>query len=212
MPDALSGTIPRACLSRWRHETDGEYTGAELSAIAREKLELIHRFAEDVRAQRVFNAYGRLVHTLHEVFMRSKESRRALREAEERIVEAVSRCGDRLPEHKAIKIFGISRSTYQHWLQEVKARCDRSTLLLCRRRYPFQLLAHEVRCMQRLLTDPGLAQWPVRTIAPHAARHSRVHASLNTWYRYRKLLGIARPSTPRAARKVGVRATTPYRI
>ena len=173
---------------------------------------MLQRFADDRRAQRVFIAYGRLVHALRDICSQAKHYHQTLRNAKERIVDTVQQCTGSLGVDRAIRVFGISRSTYQDWLQRVKAKCDRSTLLLCRRRYPYQLLAKEIQCMKRLLMDPTLSHWPVRSIALYAARTRLIHASRNTWYRYRRLLGITRPVLSRAERKPGIRACTPDQI
>lgn len=93
----------------------------------------------------------------------------------------------------------------------MKAACDRSAILLCKRRYPFQLLGEEVQRIKRLLTDPDLAEWPVRSIALYASRMGIVQASLNTWYRYRELLGVRRrlPKNRSSRHRKGIRATKP---
>lgn len=188
----LFQTIPKTNISRWRREKEDKYVGFELNGIAQEKLELIQQFAEAKNFQRVFIAYGRLQHIFKSVVTSASNFKQTVRKSREKIVEVVQRVSPVIGVKNAIRVFGISRSTYQHWLIETLVKCDESLLALCRRRYPSQLLPNEVKAMKHLLTDPDLAHWPIISVAHYAMRTKVVSASISSWYKYAKLLQIRR--------------------
>jgi len=135
VPTELLRKIPSSCVSRWKYESNEKYVGCELNSIAKEKLELIQDFAKSKNAQRVFVAYGRLVNTLVTIVTEAKEYSKMIRQVKEKVVEVIDQCSQTLSVSKCLKVFRISSSTYQHWLVQVKAKCDPSALLLCKRKY-----------------------------------------------------------------------------
>jgi hypothetical protein len=72
----------------------------------------------------------------------------------------------------------------------VKSECVESYFSLCNRIHPNQLTKPEVTTLKELLTSPKLIHWPIRSIHAHAFRENLITASLSTWYKYRKLLGV----------------------
>jgi putative transposase len=76
--------------------------------------------------------------------------------------------------------------------------------------HPNQLLLSETDVMKKLLNDPDLRFWPLRSVYYHALRKKWVSMSLSTWYCYAKLLGVVRLK-PRSVKKyeMGIRANQP---
>lgn len=209
----LKASIPRSNISRWRNEPNDKYVGFELNSISTDQLDQLKAFARDERAQRVFAAYDGLRTTLSSILHGAKQYHRTLREQKVRIVHAIEQAGGIIGVAKAVEYFKLSRSTYQSWLQEVKFKCDYSALLLCRKRYPFQLLPKEVETIRQMLTNPDLLHWPIRSVAAHARRVGALLASDNSWYKYRHVLGVRRYfRRPKRKNKVGIRATAPDQI
>ena len=93
---------------------------------------------------------------------------------------------------KLIAYFRISKTTYHNWLLDVKVKCSASYFELCTRKYGTQLTKPETLIMKDALTNPKYTHWPVASIAYHYQRENLLHATVNTWYKYRKLFGMAR--------------------
>ena len=113
-----------------------------------------------------------------------------IREQKEKVVNTVLQAAKTITVQNAVKIFGISRATFQNSLTQVKFKCENSVFSLCRKQYPNQLRSPEVEQMKSLLTAPYFKHWPIVSICYYAIRKGLLSASPATWYKYNKLLGI----------------------
>jgi putative transposase len=112
---------------------------------------------------------------------------------------------------KAIKLFGISRSTYRTWAMEAFFKCEQSVAKMCNNAYPQQLTVPEVHKMHKMLSSEKYLHWPIVSVAFYAMKKSLLKAHPNTWYKYAKLMQIKRRRKRKFIRKyeVGIRATAP---
>ncbi|MCB9236216.1 MAG: transposase family protein [Bacteroidia bacterium] len=210
LPQGIQTQIPRSNILRWRCEVNEKYFGSELNDICSEKLELLQSFAKHKAAQRTFRAYLRLFLTFQQIVFQVAGVSERLRKAKSDIVNAVLKASNTLRPGKSIRIFRISRSTWQDWLVRVKHPCPESFEFLCLKRRPNQATTGEVVRIKALLTDPDLMQWPVCSVAWYALREGIVSLSLSTWYKYNRLLVIRRPLPCKRDRQIeGLRATQP---
>lgn len=90
----------------------------------------------------------------------------------------------------ALKVFRLSRSTFNRWILQLKAECVYNYLNLCTRRMLQQLTRNETDAMRKLLADPKFSHWGITSLAYYAMRKNLVMASPATWYKYNQLLGI----------------------
>ncbi|MDH5381815.1 MAG: hypothetical protein OEW75_13225 [Cyclobacteriaceae bacterium] len=93
-----------------------------------------------------------------------------LREQKEKVVSTVLHAAKTITIENAIKVFGISRATFQTWLVQVKFKCENSVFSFCRKQYPNQLRPGEVETMKSLLTDPEFKHWPIVSLCYYAIR------------------------------------------
>ena len=209
-----TATIDPSLLWRWKQESPRKYFGGELAALASEKEELIKEFVERENLQRIFQAYLKLVAVLISILSESKAVAKLLRSAKSKVVNAVLEAKESINIESCFRLFMISRSTFQNWLMEIRYKCDQSWFYICNRRRPNQLTRPEIRKMKELLESERFKSWPVVSVWHYASRNGLLHTSLQTWYKYRKLLGIRRPFalTIKKSRPVGIRVAEPNQL
>lgn len=200
VPPELWRSIHPSCKSRWRRHAREVIGLPEPAYVPR---------SADLEARTRTLAYARLLRAMVRILEPSPIVRRALRAAMPAVVDAVQAERKVLGLRAALQVFGLSPSTYHAWVRQVNARCARSPLQRCRSRHPLQLGADEVQRMRQLLTAPERAHWPICSIALAAARDGVLYASLNTWYRYARLLGLTRRVHRKPRYGPGIRAKKP---
>ena len=209
VPDNYKKQINRSLIWKWKNEPADKYFGSEIAA---GETEMLQDFVMNKKVQKVICAYFRLILTLTDIVSCIRGINKILYSEKERIVDVIQKVKATIPVKKAVKIFKISRSTYQSWLIDVKAQCFESYFQSCTRVYPNQLTKREVSEMEKLLTDKKNEFWPVNSIAYYALRKKIVIASRQTWYKYVKLLKIKRPIIKKKIKHTGIRADAPNKI
>ena len=182
--------IPRSSQHRFRNTDFLEYFGIELSEGIAEKLELIKLFAGDKTAMRIYKAYILIQHIYIKCFVAVPEEVPV--EKKKRIVSLVERFRDLIGFEKILKLLKLTKYRFYQFCDQVKHQCRESVFKLCRRIHPNQLTPHETGKMKQLLEDKEFMGWPVFSVAHYALRKGIVAASVNTWYKYAKLLGIVK--------------------
>lgn len=92
---------------------------------------------------------------------------------------------------RALKLLGISHSTYRTWGMEVYYKCTHSLKKICSH-YPQQLTLQEVKKMHRMLMHKNFLHWPILSVAYYSARHYILKAHPNTWYKYTRFTNVKR--------------------
>lgn len=124
-----------------------------LNGIAREQLEILRQFIEHHAAKRAFSAYLRIHCTYRAIIQRGHELRKLLFNARKELVDVIQSVRPTIGITKAVRILGMSRTTFQNWLLETKVKCNHSYLGWCNRIRPHQLSRPEVMDIRRLVTD-----------------------------------------------------------
>ena len=103
----------------------------------------------------------------------------------------------------ALHLFNISKSTFYSWSFQVKHYCHDSFFGKCIRRWPNQLPLSSVEIIKSLCNDDIFKGWPMVSIAFYARREKILNVSVNTWYKYARLIGIT-SKTPRCLKKLRI--------
>ena len=90
-------------------------------------------------------------------------------------MDAIERGKQTIGIARGIKLFGISRSTFQTWAMEKYFHCGQSLSTMCNNAHPQQLTVNEVHKMHRMLTSEDYLHWPIISVA--YAEHTR-HRSI----------------------------------
>jgi hypothetical protein len=203
--EALRQAIPASTASTWRN-TAFSYTGSECREIFDESLEFHELFHDHQRLKRVLTTIARawiqLDGLLKPVFRKSKVFR-------SKILDEIQRLTTVISEPIALKLTGWTKAGFNYHIERVRHRCMDSAVQLCRRLHPRQLSVREVTKMTELLKGEAMKCWPVASIAWYAKRNGLVIASLSTWYKYSRRLGIVRETTRHKHKYEGLKSTAP---
>jgi putative transposase len=95
-----------------------------------------------------------------------------------------------IPIDDALRVFNISRATYQHYKTLVLNKCDSSYFEWCVKKYLNQLLTKEVLKIKEYLENKEYQFWSKSSVYLLALRNKDVSVCLTTFYKYAKLLGL----------------------
>ena len=211
LPDVYRKQIHRSLISKWKREAPDKYFGYELNENIEEVYEILQKVSEDLKLQKALKHFYRINKTLKDILGSGKEYFDKLKEHKYQVVDSIQRCKKTIGIVKAVKLYGISRSTYRTWAMQAFFKCEQSVAKMCNNAYPQQLTVHEVHKIHRLLTIEKYLHWPIVSVAYYAMKKSLVKAHPNTWYKYAKLMHIKRKRRRKFIRKYeeGIRATAP---
>ncbi len=184
--------VPGSNRTRWKNEPDDKYTGCGVAAYIQQELELIKRIGQSTSTRKVLESYFSLCDTFFEVTKRVKGIKQAILKNKEIVVNTIENLKEFVPVEKAIKVFNLSRATYQNYKTIVLNKCDSSFFLWCVKKYPHQLLKKEILQIKKYMEDQGYIYWSKSSVYLQAVRDNAVSFCLTTWYKYCKLLGYTK--------------------
>ena len=211
LPDIYRKQIHRSLLSKWQREAPDKYVGYELNDNMEELYDLMKKVSDDQRLQKTLIAFYRIAKTLKDIIGTGKEYIDKIRGHKYRIVDAIQRAKKTIGIKRAVKLFGIGKSTYGIWAMETYYSCGQALSKLCNNAYPQQLTAKEIHKMHRMLSNGKHLHWPIISVAYYGIKRSLLKAHPNTWYKYARLMKIKRKRHRKFHRKYaeGVRANAP---
>lgn len=215
LPDIYRKQISRGLISKWKREAPDKYVGYELNDInIGEVYELMKKVSEDEKMQKALKTFYRITKTLKDIIGTGREYINILRKEKLRVVRIVEGAKDNLGITKAIKVFGISVSTYRIWAMEVHFKCGQSITKLCSNAYPQQLTPKEVHKMHKMLSEEKYLHWPIISVAYHGMKTGKLKAHPNTWYKYARLMEMNRRKfrKKRTKYEIGIRANAPSSV
>ncbi|WP_299249463.1 hypothetical protein [uncultured Aquimarina sp.] len=118
--------IPHSNISRWKNEKDDKYAFYEINTIVRQEIELIKRMNQSSKIKKINQGYFKLCDTFHEVISKIKEVNPLIKNHKELVVNTIDQVKDYIPINKALKVFNISRSTFENYKSIVIHRCNTS--------------------------------------------------------------------------------------
>lgn len=106
------------------------------------------------------------------------------------MVNAIEEVKQNVPIDKALKIFNISRSTFENYKSIVIYKCESSYFNWCAKRFPNQLLPTEVKIIKQYMIDKNYKFWSKSSIYLKALRDENLKCCVSTFYKYCRLLGF----------------------
>ncbi len=190
IPDHLLKLISATNKHRWRNEASDKYLGCEIHQFIDGELKLYHRIGSTNRVKKLNKAYFKLEDTLMLILNKVKAKKKLFNQHKDLIVNVIEQVKDNISIDRAIRMFGISRTTYQHYKSLVMSKCDRSMIYYCLRKYPQQLLKQEVKNIENYMNDEVYRYWSSSSVYAIALKENAVSCCLSTWYKYCNLLGL----------------------
>ncbi|MCK8479027.1 hypothetical protein [Psychroserpens algicola] len=188
-------SIPSSNLSRWRHESDSKYLYSEINEIIKQEIEFIKRMNQSSKIKKINESYFKLADTFHHVISNIKGVKSILKSQKELIVNTIDSLSDSIPINNALKLFNISRTTYQNYKTIVIHKCEASYFKWCTRRFSNQLLVKEVSTIKSYLSNDDYRHWSKSCIYLRAIRDNSLSCGLSTFYKYCRLLGFSNLKT-----------------
>ena len=189
LPSDIKNQIPSSNLSRWKNEPNDKYIGSELAKYIDQDIALYKRIGQNSNIKKINESYFKLVDVLHETLYNVGGFKQKIADNKDSIVNAIENIKEIIPIENAIKIFNISRSTYQNYKTLVINKCDASYFLWCVKKYPHQLLKQEISVIRDYMIDEKYKFWSKSSIYLKAIREKSISCGISTWYKYCKLLG-----------------------
>ncbi|RUT69457.1 transposase [Flavobacterium cupreum] len=189
LPEELKSRISKTNKHRWQNESENKYLGCEINAFIKEELELIKSIGSSNNSKKVIKAYFKLSQTYHEIFNSFKSIKNHLSKYKEKIVNVIEIVKETIPIEDALKVFNISRGTYQNYKTLVINKCDASYFLWCTKQYPHQLLKKEIFQIKKYLEDEKYRYWSKSSVYFLGIRNRDISICLTTFYKYSTLLG-----------------------
>ncbi|ARV08207.1 hypothetical protein BTO05_00590 [Winogradskyella sp. PC-19] len=183
--------LPSSNISRWKHEPEDKYEFSELNELLKQELDLIKRFCQSSRIKQLNENYFRLIDAFNHITDNAKPLKKSIKNNKAIIVNTIEQVKESIPIESALKLFGISRSTYQNYKSIVIHKCDSSYYSRCSKRFPNQLLPKEVEVIKSYMTHKDYQFWSKASVYIKAVRDNALKCCDSTFYNYCRLLGFA---------------------
>lgn len=189
LPQDIKLNLPRTNIGRWKREPKEKYKGQELSKTLNSDLELFTFLNKHKKTKRVIKTYQKLIVTLYNIISPIKGIKQEIALKKHIIVNKIEKIKNIISVKKSIKVFNISRATYQNYKTFVLNKCDNSYFKWCVKNYPQQLLNREIQTIKDYMLNKNYSYWSKASVYYLALRNNHIAFCLTTWYKYCKLLG-----------------------
>ncbi|WP_299272415.1 DDE-type integrase/transposase/recombinase [uncultured Psychroserpens sp.] len=183
-------SIPSSNLSRWKNEPDDKYAFSEINQIIKKEIEFIKRMNQSSKIKKINESYFKLADTFHHVVSNIKGVTSLLKNQKELIVNTINALKDIIPINNALKLFNISRSTFENYKSIVIHKCNASYFKWCVKRLSNQLLPKEVETIKVYMENEVYKHWSKSSIYLKALRDENLKCAMTTFYKYCRLLGF----------------------
>ncbi len=190
LPVSLKALISNTNKYRWRHEPEAKYTGCEVATFVNQEIEFIKRIGQSSKTQKTIEAYFKLCDTLHIIISNIKGLKTTIKEQKELVVNTIESVKGYISIDNALRVFNISRTTYQNYKARVIYKCEASYYKWCTKRFPNQLLVSEVTTIKRYMAHKDYLFWSKVSVYLKAVHDDALSCSLSTFYKYCMLLGF----------------------
>ncbi|NGX85371.1 DDE-type integrase/transposase/recombinase [Aequorivita sp. KMM 9714] len=206
-------SIPRSNISRWKNEADDKYSFCELNDIITQEIELIKRLNQSSNIKKINQGYFKLADTFHKVISKVKGLKSLIKGQKEIIIDVIEQVKDFIPINTALKVFNISRSTFENYKSILIHKCEVSYFNWCTKRFPNQLLPKEVKTIKTYMDDDNYKHWSKSSIYLKSLRDEKLQCCVSTFYKYCRLLGFKnRPRRKKSDSYTPVRTTRPNKL
>lgn len=182
-------TIPSSNISRWKGEAENKYKNLDIQKLINNDIELYHELNQHPSSKKIAISYLKLVKSAHFIFDQLKDFKKIVKNNKEIIVNTIENIREYLPVKESIKLFRISRATYQNYKIQVLNKCDTSYLFWCIKKYPQQLLNKEIILIKKYFENDLYKHWSKASLYFLGLKNNDFSFGLSTFYKYSKLLG-----------------------
>ena len=182
--------IPSSNISRWKNESDTKYQFCEINKIITDEIELIRNMNQSSKIKRIVSGYFQLCDTFHTVLSSLKGIKTVIRKHRDVIVNTIEHVKECIPINLALKVFNLSRSSFEHYKNRLLYQCDHSYFNCCVKKHPNQLLSDEILTIKKYMTHQVYKHWSKSSIYLKAVTDGSLLCGISTFYKYCSLLGF----------------------
>jgi len=209
LPEEFRKKIPYSTIADWRKMDYSNYLGHEFRYFFDDAAQAAALKTENENLKNTLTSIKRSWVMLSPYLINLLKTANKDKALQRKILESIYLLKKQMGLDNTLKLFGLSKTLYYHWLLEARATCWDSYLSLCVKRHPHQLQLKEVKMIEKMLKDPELYHWPIASIASQSYREGKVIASLDSWYKCARILGVTKKAVRKHKKKVGLRASCP---
>jgi len=182
--------IPSSNISRWKSESKDKYLYCEVNQLVSDEIQLIRKMNQSSKIKRMVSSYFQLCDTFHSIVDSVKGIKTILRKHHDVIVNTIENVKEFVSVDSALKVFNLSKSTFEHYKNRLLYRCDDSYFNWCVKKHPNQLLASEINSIKKYMTSEVYKHWSKSSIYLKAVRDGNLLCGISTFYKYCELLGF----------------------
>lgn len=187
---SLFKLIPSSNISRWKSESNDKYLHCEINNVIKKEVELICKMNQSSKVKRIVSSYFQLCETFHSVISSVKGIKTSIRTHCEVIVNTIENVKEFVSLNSALKVFNLSRSSFEHYKNRLLYQCDDSYFNWCVKKHPNQLLNSEITTIKKYMTDELCKHWSKSSIYLKAVIDGKLLCGISTFYKYCSLLGF----------------------
>jgi len=183
-------SIPSSNIFRWKTESEDKYEFCEINKIVAKEIELIKKMNQSSKVKRIVSGYFELCETFHSVLSSVKGIKTIIRKHRDVIANAIENVKEFVPINSALKVFNLSRSSFEHYKNRLVYQCDDSYFNWCVKKHPNQLLTREVVVIKNYMTHEIYKHWSKSSVYLKAIIDGNLLCGISTFYKYCSLLGF----------------------
>lgn len=191
IPVELRNKIPSSNISRWKQESENKYMGCEVADFINQEIDLIKRFNQSSHIKKTVEGIFKLTDAFHVILSEVKGIKSLIKNQQALVVNTIEAVMDYIPINLALKVFNISRTTYQNYKSMVIHTCEASYFKWCSKRFSNQLLSTEVITIKNYMEHETYRFWSKSSVYLKAIRDKSLSCGLSTFYKYCRLLGFS---------------------
>lgn len=202
--------IPRKTAKHWIEKGADENTqlSTEYSLLLAKITQLQIQLEREKQLRRLFEKVKRIAPLNNELEKVVDPVKR------EKVINAIKDAKKHAPLIECLRIIGLTKSTYYRWTSEFSPKINALGGII--RKSSNQLTDQEIFKLKEILTAKKYLHFPIASLHYYMLRTRELICSMQTWYRYLKLLGIKRWNQLGRERmknnEEGIRATYPNEL
>jgi len=156
----------------------------------KKEVELIKRINQSSKIKKLNESYFKLCDTFHSVISSVKGIKTIIRKHRDVIVNTIENIKEFISVDSALKVFNLSRSTFEHYKNRLIYQCDDSYFNWCLKKHPNQLLSGEILTIKKYMNHEIYRYWSKSSIYLKAVIDGNLLCGISTFYKYCSLLGF----------------------
>src|SRR5690554_6421861 len=206
VPSHIRNIIPHSTASDWRRTKIESFVGHEIREIQQSAIDQYELLEQHRNLKKEVRTISKVWLTVAPVVQQALHRKK---EHSEMLVNQVQQLITVLPQRVALRIAGISTTSFYERLWNLKVQCGISPIQRCLKRHPLQLSAGEVKKIKALFDDVKLVCWPASSLYYDGLRNRGLYISMSTFYKYVHLLGLKRRWKEKILKAKGFEALQP---